>query len=1633
MRKFFTGLFVLNSLSSVLHAQNSVPDNNLPIAYEIPAGYSEGKNYLPGTIVFKLKAGAENALQSPALSEYLQEIGAQPVPMFPQARKPERATDAYGRTLADLTRIYEAPYTAPIPVKQVMARLKRTGVMEYVQPHLIADKFADDKILLTPNDPGLAQQWHINTINAPTAWDVTTGNPSVIIAIVDGGTNTTHADLGNIAYNLADPIDGIDNDADGWIDNYQGWNTGSNNNNVQYNVGGGANHGVAVTGLASATTNNGINGAGVGFNCPYLPVKIANGSGSYTNGEQGIFYAVEKGAKIVNCSWGGTNPWPLLEDVTKYAVYNKGAYVVSSAGNLNNGTMYWPGAYDWVTCVAGSNSADLKSSTSCYYDQVDITAPGENMFTTSLNTFDNVFVGTSWAAPVVSGAAALVKSQFPAYGPDQIEALLKETSFNLYTLPGNAAYADKLGRGRLDVGAALTTSPGPSVEMVTRNWTDGNDNIFSPGENVSLSGNFVNWLNPSSAALNCTLTTSNPNVTIVDSIVTIGVLGNLAIYNNAGTPFTVHINPACPVNTNIAFKLKFKDGSYVDKQFFSLTVNPNFLNVTENHVHTSVSSNGRIGFMDEDSQYGLGLSRDGMLQHLVASSFMLANSATRVSDATISPVVVPYTADFTSVGPAVAVTPEVSDFDAHGIFNDNAAGANKLGITAHYKVWAWDDAGYDNFVILEYTLKNTSGAPLANLYSGIYSLWQMPNQQFYSALYMANWDAAHKLGYSYNAQNPVGTYAGVKLLSYDPATWYAFNNNGASGSINLFDGFTEAEKFTAISNGVSRPATVPAQSVSGLLGTGPLAIPAGDSVKVAFALVLGQNLAALQAAADSAQVKYDLTHATWTGTVSTDWNTPGNWTPNRVPNSCATDVDIPLVGNQPSITGADFTVGNIHIANGVNIGIQNGFRLNVCKNLRADTSTGATVNGGRLVLMGNAPQSVWGKLTSTFVQLNNASGAEVFGNARLSIDTGLELRNGTLTANGNVVMLSDASGTAYIDDFSPGFTGAISGNVHVQRYNPLGLAGFRQLGTPVQLPDIASLGNFTPSGTPGFVIPVPACDPNFVDASSPYGNWMRFVENGTVQYSCSQSLFEVLTSGGMTNARGYYLDVPGNSTLDFTGAPNTGAISFGLTHANSSVTNGWNQVSNPYPSPLQWEPANVPAGIDAIGKIWQTSGAYMGTFQDLDPNMAGIQSVAIGQAFQVRVSTPGATPAFAVDNTDRTVTPPTYLFAGGDPMTLNIDIQGNGFADLTKVRFMAGATTGLDSQYDSPKMLGNANQPMVYTVWNAKPYSTNTFAAIGQVQTLPLGVKIGQAGNHTFLFSNMDQFPATALVYLEDTLTHVTVDLRQTDTYNFTHGAGTDESRFLLHFYPPVEQTATAVTCDTKGTITLTEQTPAVWNYTLTNTQNTVVAQGQLNGTATINPLDAGQYTLKLTETTSGYEVTDTVTVAGVTQVSAQATASAVQAVIGQEIQFSANATQADNFVWNFGDLNTSTEQNPLHTYNAAGNYTVVLTASNGNCTAVSQMGIAVGDPAGISDEFADNGVRMWNTGGDIYLKFNTVWAGKTLFTLYDAAGKRVLQKQFTNAEGTLSIDANTLAAGMYTAELQNKNLRLGRKMMKGM
>jgi subtilisin family serine protease len=261
--------------------------------------------------------------------------------------------------------------------------LKRNPNVEYVEPNYIYS------VSVTPNDPGLGSQYAWTNIQAYNAWDVTQGSTSVIIGDVDTGIQLNHPDLDAKIVAGYDYVSGDTTPEDG------------------------NGHGTHTAGTAAAETNNAAGGAGTCPNCKILPVRVLdnNGSGSLTNVANGIIYAADHGAKVINLSLGGSGS-TTLQNAVDYA-WNKGVFLACAAGNSNTSSTAsaYPAAYANCFAVASTTSTDARSSFSNYGSWVEVAAPGSSIYSTWINSSYNTISGTSMATPHVAGLAGLLASQ----------------------------------------------------------------------------------------------------------------------------------------------------------------------------------------------------------------------------------------------------------------------------------------------------------------------------------------------------------------------------------------------------------------------------------------------------------------------------------------------------------------------------------------------------------------------------------------------------------------------------------------------------------------------------------------------------------------------------------------------------------------------------------------------------------------------------------------------------------------------------------------------------------------------------------------------------------------------------------------------------------------------------------------------------------------------------------------------------------------------------------------------------------------------------------------------------------------------------------------------------------------------
>ena len=321
-----------------------------------------------------------------------------------------------------------------LKVEDAVKMLKGIPEVKFSEPNFIVHTTA------VPNDASFSSQWGLqNTgdnggtvdadIDAPEAWDQATGSSSVIVALVDEGIDLAHPDLaGNIWVNPNEiPGNGVDDDGNGFIDDVNGWDFKHGDATV-YDSAGEDRHGTEVAGIIGAEGNNSVGTAGICWHVRIMPVKfIASGSGTVANAILALNYAVSQGAKVINCSWGGTSYSAALESAFQ-SVLNAGILVVTSAGNSGKDTdtnAHYPSNYDLsnILSVAATDKNDNLSYFSNYgQTSVDLAAPGSSIYTTIPGGGYASFSGTSASTPFVTGAAALALSVTPGLSYSELKA-----------------------------------------------------------------------------------------------------------------------------------------------------------------------------------------------------------------------------------------------------------------------------------------------------------------------------------------------------------------------------------------------------------------------------------------------------------------------------------------------------------------------------------------------------------------------------------------------------------------------------------------------------------------------------------------------------------------------------------------------------------------------------------------------------------------------------------------------------------------------------------------------------------------------------------------------------------------------------------------------------------------------------------------------------------------------------------------------------------------------------------------------------------------------------------------------------------------------------------------------------------
>jgi|GEM_PF-4130743 len=356
-----------------------------------------------------------------------------------------------------LKNIYKFSCDSNTDIQKILKDYNKNSNVIYVEPNYVYH-FCE-----TPNDPYFNEQWSLDhirdfDIDAPEAWDIETGDSDIVIGIVDSGIDYYHSDLSTKIWINEDeiPSNNVDDDNNGFIDDYYGWNF-YNGSCYPGDIYG---HGTHCAGIAGAVSNNSLGITGLCWDCKLMAVTIGVKSIKEEDAANGIIYATDNGADIISMSWGGTWYSYLIEDAIDYS-YSLGVCLIAAAGNEGLNITLFPASLEKVMAVAATDVNGNICEWSNYGDLIDVAAPGNSILSTVPLDEYSIKSGTSMATPHVSGLAALLLSKNPSLTFSQIRKIINQSA-DRYP-PTQKKY---VGAGKINAYEALLAGVGQAEALI---------------------------------------------------------------------------------------------------------------------------------------------------------------------------------------------------------------------------------------------------------------------------------------------------------------------------------------------------------------------------------------------------------------------------------------------------------------------------------------------------------------------------------------------------------------------------------------------------------------------------------------------------------------------------------------------------------------------------------------------------------------------------------------------------------------------------------------------------------------------------------------------------------------------------------------------------------------------------------------------------------------------------------------------------------------------------------------------------------------------------------------------------------------------------------------------------------------
>jgi hypothetical protein len=543
------------------------------------------------------------------------------------------------------------------------------------------------------------------------------------------------------------------------------------------------------------------------------------------------------GADVINCSWGGTGFSQTNAKVVQ-AANELGALIVAAAGNNNRNQAFYPASYDGVLSVASTADDDVRSGFSNYNTRVDISAPGTFIYSTIPKNQYDFKSGTSMASPVAAGGAAVLRSQYPDYTAQQIRSLMIVNTDNINKL--NPNHNGLIGSGRLNLYKAITRDNSIAIDLTEEIITSDNaSGVIDAGSKVKLDLIFENVLD------------NIENLQIVignDKLVEVEVDNTVFDFNNisTGEEFSIEnkIEITLPGETpeNYTFNIKitaFNNGDRIQDFYVSFIANPSYLNLQNDEIAMTVTSNGNHGYNDfSENIQGIGFQYKGALELMFEGGFMMAQKGEEyvadgirnrsgVKDNDLFSLEKISNEDF---GTYHVISSRFTDKVEGGIGNFDSLA---LGIEVKHEAYLFNDADLKNSILLRYVLYNKNDFVMDSIYAGLFYDWDISDGGHKDII---RFDTVDITGYAEIVDDIDTPVIGVHLHSDLPLNCYAIDNAAFQEEMGIYDGFPDSEKLMTMTSGKARLSSRPNKDGSMVISAGPLFIPAGKKAEILFSI-----------------------------------------------------------------------------------------------------------------------------------------------------------------------------------------------------------------------------------------------------------------------------------------------------------------------------------------------------------------------------------------------------------------------------------------------------------------------------------------------------------------------------------------------------------------------------------------------------------------------------------------------------------------------------------------------------------------------------------------------------------------------------------------------------------------------------